>query len=293
MKIETRLEKLEHEFKILKNEIQATLLEIREQLLTQQYPALRAEEGTTDDVPQGYPAPASTLAGAPLRSEATERPARVKGAGVPLAPSMQRPEAPFAAYANGNSGSVSHRRSTAPAARGGIPLHHTETPAFTDLSYEDQFGSEIEEPFGATLDPDRLDSGSYGTDFDDDAYEDTSLSGARFSPHTREVSLSEIKRAHAEPGIASPQQNGGRNAPPRVNFAALAEWVGLAVQTLGKERTRQAVETYAASGYVMPDTQKTILQLLSLSPDDEPAEQPGSTATIELLVKLDGILNAQ
>lgn len=44
MKIENRVEALELELKILKNEIQATLLEIREQVLNHYYPELRAEE---------------------------------------------------------------------------------------------------------------------------------------------------------------------------------------------------------------------------------------------------------
>ena len=44
MKEESRIEALEHEVKILKNEIQATLLEIREQILNHYYPELRAEE---------------------------------------------------------------------------------------------------------------------------------------------------------------------------------------------------------------------------------------------------------
>ncbi|HXF61174.1 MAG TPA: hypothetical protein VNK95_06135, partial [Caldilineaceae bacterium] len=49
MKLETRVERLEHEFKILKNEIQATLLEIQEQILTHYYPALRGEENTAPE----------------------------------------------------------------------------------------------------------------------------------------------------------------------------------------------------------------------------------------------------
>src|SRR3989337_328884 len=44
MKEESRIEALEHELKILKNEIQTTLLEIREQILNHYYPELRAEE---------------------------------------------------------------------------------------------------------------------------------------------------------------------------------------------------------------------------------------------------------
>jgi hypothetical protein len=44
MNEESRIEALEHEVKILKNEIQSTLLEIREQILNHYYPELRAEE---------------------------------------------------------------------------------------------------------------------------------------------------------------------------------------------------------------------------------------------------------
>ena len=44
MKIDNRVEALELELKILKNEIQNTLLEIREQVLNHDYPELRAEE---------------------------------------------------------------------------------------------------------------------------------------------------------------------------------------------------------------------------------------------------------
>lgn len=45
MNLESRLEKLEHEFKILKGEIQTTLLEIQEQILIHYYPTLRADDG--------------------------------------------------------------------------------------------------------------------------------------------------------------------------------------------------------------------------------------------------------
>lgn len=44
MALEERIEALEGEMKILKNEIQSTLVDIQEQILTHYYPALRAEE---------------------------------------------------------------------------------------------------------------------------------------------------------------------------------------------------------------------------------------------------------
>lgn len=46
MSLETRVETLEHELKILKNEIERTLLEIQNQVLIHYYPSLRAEDAT-------------------------------------------------------------------------------------------------------------------------------------------------------------------------------------------------------------------------------------------------------
>ncbi len=50
MSIENRVETLEHELKILKNEIESTLLEIQNQVLVHYYPAFRAEETITSRV---------------------------------------------------------------------------------------------------------------------------------------------------------------------------------------------------------------------------------------------------
>ena len=44
MELEQRIKALEYELKILKNEIQRTLLDIQEQVLTHYYPTLRAED---------------------------------------------------------------------------------------------------------------------------------------------------------------------------------------------------------------------------------------------------------
>jgi hypothetical protein len=59
MSLETRVETLEHELKILKNEIESTLVEIQNQVLIHYYPALRAEESAP-------PKEFSALADAPV-----------------------------------------------------------------------------------------------------------------------------------------------------------------------------------------------------------------------------------
>jgi len=70
MSIENRVETLEHELKILKNEIQSTLLEIQNQVLVHYYPSFRAEETVTSrdqlpfvDVPASHKSKAKDNAG--------------------------------------------------------------------------------------------------------------------------------------------------------------------------------------------------------------------------------------
>jgi hypothetical protein len=57
MELEQRVKTLEYEFKILKNELQRTLLDIQEQVLIHYYPALRSEEsGPSDGTTQAFEA---------------------------------------------------------------------------------------------------------------------------------------------------------------------------------------------------------------------------------------------
>jgi hypothetical protein len=49
MELDQRVKALEYEMKILKNEIQRTLLDIQEQILVHYYPALRSEESKPSD----------------------------------------------------------------------------------------------------------------------------------------------------------------------------------------------------------------------------------------------------
>ena len=67
MELEERVLALEYEVKILKNEIQRTLLDIQEQLLVHYYPALRAEEvNPAEGVTQAAEALAAKQAGASI-----------------------------------------------------------------------------------------------------------------------------------------------------------------------------------------------------------------------------------
>ena len=47
VQMEKRIKSLEYEMKILKNQLQRTLLDVQEQILVHQYPSLRQDDGST------------------------------------------------------------------------------------------------------------------------------------------------------------------------------------------------------------------------------------------------------
>ena len=246
MKIESRVEALELELKILKNEIQATLLEIREQVLNHYYPELRAEE------------PAVT----PARS-IDSRGSVVYGNGA----------------LNGNG-----RAKSAPKAAGRSEA--VQPPPFSDIFLQD-------------LDPDLDD------DSDELADDEPMLPATqRFGRAVTRIALDEAavypdddeERAPAPvrrvPAGTAPKQAAPPPAKPtRRAFAALAAWVGGAVGKIGKARTLQMVETYAAGGGMLDEeTASRIRRLVALAHDDEPTTIPAAQEMMDLLVQLDDIL---
>jgi hypothetical protein len=90
-----------------------------------------------------------------------------------------------------------------------------------------------------------------------------------------------------------PEQAEAPAAKPmnRQAFAALATWVSDGVEKVGKERTTQIVETYAAGGKLPVDTKASLLQLVALADDVEATG--GTQEMLGLMVGLDTILSGQ
>jgi hypothetical protein len=87
VELEQRVKTLEYEMKIMKNEVQRTLLDIQEQVLVYYYPALRAAEAK--------PSEGTIQAIEALRSRPTGQPA-APGAPPPAVPAEPPPPAPAA-----------------------------------------------------------------------------------------------------------------------------------------------------------------------------------------------------
>lgn len=93
MELEQRVKALEYEMKILKNEIQRTLLDIQEQVLVHYYPSLRSEESSpSEGALQAVETirakqAAQQVANPPAAKKVTLSEIRAQGAGAALAPS--------------------------------------------------------------------------------------------------------------------------------------------------------------------------------------------------------------
>lgn len=310
MKEESRIEALEHEVKILKNEIQATLLEIREQILNHYYPELRAEE--------------------PLRSHS-----------LPVRPAIGNPGAPIK-MASANQDAESTLSEI--AAKGQVnpfsdifleDLEGDELPDIVTSSDDDNYLDDDDDYDNDCDDEDMADQlKSAFADIEPNVVPNVAKDGAKTSqastatsnpvqstgpvkavsatvnhgnaaPTTREVDFRKLKQASAAPAAPS---NGPASAPTareyvreevavpvelkanRINMAALATWVTDGVAHVGKEHTLQIIDTYASGGKVNEATKQSLLRMVSRAADFEPDKPVGSRDMLTLMVGLDQIL---
>lgn len=261
MKLETRIEQLEHELKILKNEIQGTLLDIQEQILIHYYPALRGDDSEPPDALAGLVD--AVRNGRKISSERAARPVtsfRLDEVDQDEDDDEVRLSAP--------PPGPQHRNSAGKSSISKLPRRERD---FLEESFEDE---------------------------DEDDEDETGMFLAA-KPKTHESPSVEPRRTGRK--IANPHTNtfgvpaygGKRQEPARVNFSALAEWTAEGIARLGKERTRKTIETYANGGYVAAEVKEMLLQLVELAEEEEPAQPPTSKDSMELLVKLDQVLGGQ
>ena len=277
MKIESRVEALEHELKILKNEIQATLLEIREQVLNHYYPELRASEP-------------------PIAKPVAAKPSESKVSTVRI--NELQP------------GTAAKQNARAQMkANGAVPASpQVQVQPFSDLFLKEAglTAADLEdieldgEDEGFDTHDDGIDEAMYGmadheeeVEFEDDIRPTSRASSG--APRMREVNFQQLKQKNLPIATSNGtpfSQAGKATKPTRSNFGALVAWVSAGVASVGKERTLQVVDTYASSGGTLPEaTKRSILQLISLANDEAPPTTVGNTEMLGLMVDLDRILS--
>jgi hypothetical protein len=276
MKEESRIEALEHELKILKNEIHATLLEIREQILNHYYPELRAEEPLRNLSLPVRPAvgrPGVPTKNTPRTAETTTlSEIEAKGHIQPFSDIFLEDLSDDDDELNSNE-LVNSRRPNETDADDELDdeLENDEEPEMSNSFEEGPVRKVIAAPrnnFGIT-------------------------------PQTREVDFRQLKQqaaaATAKPKPAptatpTPQAGAPAAKASRTNFAALATWVSDGVSKVGKEQTTQVVETFATGGKLSKEMQVSLMQMIAQAEDSEPAAPAGTQAMLGLMVGLEKIL---
>jgi hypothetical protein len=283
MNLEQRVQALEQELAILKNQIQATLLDIREQVLNNSYPALRAESPLAEPDAQTVPAHAHQLpATAPMPSP-QEAPASSAGPQVIKSNPRDR---------------VEPRRETdemvAPHSRRVVTAGSMFVDEYEDGSEQEPFGAAAQQPAAretthyssATPAPVRpaprremLASEPRNRPANDAQADDDTL----VYPPVRRVSLDDIRQplldedAFVNPSdIATPFITHDDEPPPFVtqteliteaDWAVLGQletWVNYRVREYGASYTREMIAVYEAQGRFDSKVKKVLLQLVSI-----------------------------
>ncbi len=239
MDLEQRVQALEQELQILKNQIQATLLDIREQVLNNTYPALRAEEPSApaSSAPQAVAPAAHSPAPAPVVQEPplpVEMP-RVRQVVLNNTPDVEDPD-PVEPIQPADF------RPTAPA-----PRPRPEIKAKEKGNMPPRF-SEVRP---VTLDEVR-------GELPDD-------------PMMEEATLPFVTNADDIPAFITEAE--------WVSLEMLEEWVNKRVEKYGAKRTRALIKQYEAEGRLSTKTRDMLLQIISIvgieqTPEPAPAPPP-------------------
>jgi hypothetical protein len=233
MELEHRVKVLEQEVQILKNQIQAALLDIQEQVLVHYYPSLRTEV---------VPAP-------PGAAQPPASAHRQSGDGTPDNRSEEKPATPMASP---------------------VPLERVEegleeppaSPAFQQAAYE-----QIEErPDEALMDT------SVGPIIRRVSLEEEGRAPdeASTGPGIWEETREEVEAAEASISISPEVQSILRTAAGTdwAAFTTLAEWTIDSVEKVGAERMTKLIDMYAQDGFFTPEVKVALLQIVSLYYED-------------------------
>ncbi len=243
MDLEQRVTMLEQELQILKNQIQATLLDIQEHLLTNTYPALRAEaqpetaplmpvsaKPAAPAEPEGTPAPPT---GQPLVRQVSLQdvqapqppaPSRVPERSLENPPGQdsQPRQAAAAAAVSGlpepetNAAPGAHRAVPLPSKRNGVTPEQRVTPFIVD--------DDFPPPAAAA---------------------DTPISEADWAI-----------------------------------LSQLEEWTIRRVDKFGPRRTRELIKQYAAEGRIAPTIKDSLLQLVSMIVGESALQGPNGDLAV-------------
>jgi hypothetical protein len=234
MNLEQRVTMLEQELQILKNQIQATLLDIQEQLLTNTYPSLRAET-------RPEPAPVKTISAQPAGPAKTEEQIRE------VAPPAHKPQLRQVSLKEMEPYQEPPAPSPAPERTPTYPSRQNAQPYGEAASIKPASAyAEPKPEANPVLRRHRADPASYHPHGD--------APGPQALPFAVDDDLPPAAAAEDTP-------------ISQVDWAILEqleEWTIRRINKFGPRRTRELIKQYAAEGHIAPPVKDSLLQLVSI-----------------------------
>ena len=289
--MEERIEALEEEMKVLKNQIQSVLLDIKDTLATGGgYPYIPPLD-SSGTIVSSAPGPLSGATGA-ADALGQRQPAVVLdtslGGGIAPPPVVQTP-------AMNLGGGVPPQVAQMPAmdfpGEIAIPPQAAQMPSVIPVM--PGFVGGIDEPSAQS--PGDV---SPPTDLGVTAKKGSRGPGSNFL----ELGLVDSLNEQGEPdsgcscGNGVPSENGNDQVIDLLTVSVLAQWLSRAVNQVGKSRVTKVVEIYDITGNVPSRLKQTMLLLADLYSDsnrgeDSPEnEDMSASASIQLLIELDSLL---
>lgn len=286
MSDDSRIEALENEIKILKNEIHATLLDIREQILNHYYPELRADEPmNAHSLPMRRTA---NRVGTPKRqpnsSRSNHTPSEIQARGQiePFTDIFLEDLSNDDADDEFTRHELLNSRRAPISNLNGLHEHY-------DLEDEEL---DVEEDQGEVAKANAKSKQSVETTGKNTVQ--GTRPEANIAPQTREVDFRQMKAAAAAAAKREPKQKKG-DAPrsqtiPQPAQTELATWANQAVLKVGKACTSQVVETYAMGDKLSDETKASLLHLISQVEVEGQNSKISSRDMIELMAELDLVI---
>ncbi len=253
METSDKITQLENEIKVLKNEVQAVLLDIRENVLNAENPfnSQRANANNTSQI----------IIDRQIQTSPPQPAAEVKTAAAPSATAPA--PAPISAAAN----------APVQAAAQAQPLQEQKTAQTTrqnETHANESYEPEHKGNGRKAMEQTEIEHKHNGKKSTETLREDTNLMDDYENERPR-FELCASRTVKGQPDLAA--------------YAGLACWVEDATKRLGKERTQALLELSEVAGFLPPEV-KTILTKLTTIKSNENSYKPNARDYFESLVKI-------
>ncbi|GEM_PF-3008661 len=287
VRLKSTIKSLEDELNLIKNQVQQTLLDIREHILDVTNPFNNATVLLADAKPGGGPG----AAGAPGASGAQENKAAKEEPEKPLEeilpPEDKSAQQEVPGLPEDDVLAMDTDTSTQMVADAGPSVSVSAGDAGGGEAFEIEDEPEAEEE----QEEEAAEEEAEPEEEEKAAGKEEETAEEEEEPETTEEVIEEVE----EPDNAAGQGSWPPAAALRldlVTLAALVRWVSVSMESLGRNRVEVVLDAYEAAGRINPQV-KAVIKMLCALQDEEPDEPLPVREVLAALVRMEGVLGGE